>query len=98
MQEGKCKAGRELGTAVAGELAAETGVLCQGCQLRYQRNRLEKGYPKTPHSLETVEYSGRYEGFMDRAAIEVRTKRPRSMKIARIARQRLEGLQGLERG
>ena len=80
MQEGKCKAGRELGTAVAGELAAETGVLCQGCQLRYQRNRLEKGYPKTPHSLETVEYSGRYEGFMDRAAREVRAKRPRSMK------------------
>ena len=78
MQGGECGAGGVPGTAAAGGLAAENGVLWRGCQLRYQRNRLEKGYPKTLHSLETVGYSGRYEGFTDRAAIEVRTKRPRS--------------------
>ena len=80
MQGGGSWGGGEPGTAAAGGLAAETEDLSRGCQLRYQRNRLEKGSPKTPHLLETVEYSGRYEGFTDRAAIEVRAKRPRSMK------------------
>ena len=94
MQGGGSWGGGEPGTAAAGGLAAETEDLSRGCQLRYQRNRLEKGSPKTPHSLERVEYSGRYEGLTDRAAIEVRDETAKINENSQNRAPKAEGASG----